>query len=34
MVSGQTQAIDGALLKTNAGKDSLGTKQVNERIDE
>jgi transposase len=34
MVLGQTQAIDGALLKANASKDSLEVKQVNESIDE
>jgi transposase len=34
MVSGKTQAIDGALLKANASKDSLEVKQVNETIEE
>jgi IS5 family transposase len=34
MVSGKAQAIDGALLKANANKDSLEVKEVNETIDE
>lgn len=34
MVSGKTQAIDGAFLKANASKDSLEVKQVNETIEE
>jgi transposase len=34
MVSGKTQAIDGAFLKANASKDSLEVKQVNESIEE
>jgi IS5 family transposase len=34
MVSGKTQAIDGALLKANASKDSVEVKQVNETIEE
>lgn len=34
MVSGKTQAIDGALLKANASKDSLEVKEVNESIEE
>jgi transposase len=34
MVQGTTQAIDGALLKANASKDSLEVKQVDESIDE
>ena len=34
MVSGKTQAIDGALLKANASNDSLEVKQVKETIDE
>jgi transposase len=34
MVSGKTQAIDGALLKANASKDSLEVKQVSETIEE
>lgn len=34
MVSGKTQAIDGALLKANASKDSLEVKEVNETIED
>jgi hypothetical protein len=32
MVAGHTQAIDGALLKANASKDSLEIKQVNKSV--
>jgi hypothetical protein len=34
MVAGKTQAIDGALLKANAGKDSLEVKKVDSTIEE
>lgn len=34
MIAGHTQAIDGALLKANASKDSLEIKQVNQSVDE
>jgi hypothetical protein len=34
MVAGHTQAIDGALLKANASKDSLEIKQVNKSVDD
>jgi len=34
MITGHTQAIDGALLKANASKDSLEIKQVNKSVDD
>jgi len=34
MIAGHTQAIDGALLKANASKDSLEIKQVNKGVEE
>lgn len=34
MIAGHTQAIDGALLKANASKDSLEIKQVSKKVDE
>jgi transposase len=34
MVAGHTQAIDGALLKANASKDSLEIKQVSKSVDD
>jgi len=34
MIAGHTQAIDGALLKANASKDSLEIKQVSKSVDE
>jgi len=34
MVSGHTQALDGAFLKANASKDSLEIKQVNQSVDD
>ncbi len=34
MIAGHTQAIDGALLKANASKDSLEIKQVSKTVDE
>lgn len=34
MIAGHTQALDGALLKANASKDSLEIKQVNKSVDE
>ena len=34
MIAGHTQAIDGALVKANASKDSLEIKQVSQGVDE
>lgn len=34
MIAGHTQALDGALLKANASKDSLEIKQVNKTVDD